>query len=84
MTHHDERIITYLKHSPQVRSSVVAGIFGVEQSHVDTLRRRCGAYAPRKAAAIARNMKAADLDEAILAAVYKRGLVDMVLNGSGK
>lgn len=79
MSHHDTRITDYLLRHPQVRSSVVAGIFGVEQSHVCTLRRRAGAYEPRKAAAVARNVKPADLDDQILAAVYKRGLVDMVL-----
>lgn len=79
MTHHDERIVAYLQKFPDVRSSYVAGIFNVEQQHVDTLRRKCAAYGARKKAAIARNMKPADLDDAILAAVYKRGLVDMVL-----
>jgi len=81
MTHHDTRIITYLQRFPEVRSGYIAGIFNVEQTHVDTLRRQCGAYPARKAASIKRNLKAADLDKAILAAVYKRGLVDMVLDG---
>jgi hypothetical protein len=80
LTHHDERILRYIEVNPDVRSRYVAGIFGVEQSQVDTLRRRHGAFNARKKAAIARKMKPADLDDAILAAVYKRGLVDTVLD----
>ena len=79
MNHHDTRIIEYCIRNPNVRSAYVAGIFGVEPTHVCALRRRAGAHAPRKAAAIARNVKAADLDDMILTAVYRRGLVDMVL-----
>ncbi|MBY5863298.1 hypothetical protein [Rhizobium leguminosarum] len=76
---HDERITDYLRKFPEVRREHVARIFGVEPCHVSALRKKAGAYTARKAAAVARNMKAADLDDAILAAVYKRGLVDMVL-----
>ena len=79
MTHHDTRIIDYLGKFPEVRNAYVAQIFGVDASHVAALRRRSGNHNARKKAAIARNMKPADLDDAILAAVYKRGLVDMVL-----
>lgn len=79
MTHHDTRIVTYLRKFPEVRDQYVAGIFGVEYQHVNTLRRKHGIFNARKAAAIQRNIKAADLDKAILAAVYKRGMVDQVL-----
>ncbi|NTI22348.1 hypothetical protein G6M87_10815 [Rhizobium rhizogenes] len=81
MTHHDTRIIDYLRKFPEVRSANIARIFNVEPSHVCTLRRKSGAYDARKSAAVQRNMKPADLDDAILAAVYRRGLVDTVLNG---
>ena len=79
MTFHDTRIIRYLKHSPAVRNSYVAQIFGVEPSHIATLRQRENIYPPRVAAARARNMKPADLDDLILKTVYSRGLVDTVL-----
>ncbi len=79
MNHHDTRIIEYCTRHPETRSAYVAGIFGVETTHVCALRKKAGAHAPRKAAAIARNVKGADLDDMILTAVYRRGLVDFVL-----
>jgi hypothetical protein len=79
MTFHDERIIRYLERFPDAKTNYAAQLFNVEATHVSKLRKRCGAYNPRKAAAIARNMNCADLDADILAAVYRRGLVDMVL-----
>lgn len=79
MTHHDTRITRYLTHSPNVRNSHVARIFGVEPSHVATLRKRADIYPPRVKAARDRGMKPADLDDLILKAVYSRGLVDTVL-----
>ncbi|WP_085044361.1 hypothetical protein [Ensifer aridi] len=81
MTFHDERIVRYLERFPYTKTKYVAQIFGVEPTHVSKLRKQCGAFAPRKAAAVKRNMNCADLDAEILAAVYKRGLVDMVLDG---
>lgn len=82
MTFHDERIVRYLERLPDSKTNEVARLFNVEASHVSKLRKRCGAFNPRKTAAVARNMNCADLDAEILAAVYKRGLVDMVLDGS--
>lgn len=79
MTHHDTRITEYMLRHPETRSAYVAGIFGVETTHVCALRKKAGAHAPRNAAAIARNVKAADLDDMILTAVYRRGLVDSIL-----
>ncbi|TDW21101.1 hypothetical protein EV128_12270 [Rhizobium azibense] len=79
MTHHDTRIIEYLRKFPEVRSAYVARIFNVEPSHVCALRRQSGAFNARKSAAVKRNVKPRDLDDAILAAVYRRGLVDTVL-----
>jgi len=79
MNHHDTRILDFIRRHPDVRDRYVAGIFNVEYQHVNTLRRRAGLFNARKAAAIARKMRAADLDDAILAAVYRRGLVDEVL-----
>ena len=80
MTHHDTRIVTYLKRFPEVRTKYVAGIFNVEPQHVSKLRRQNdGCLNARQKAAKDRSMPPKDLDKAILAAVYKRGLVDMVL-----
>lgn len=79
MNHHDTRIVTYLQRFPEVRNKYVAGIFNVEPSHVSRLRRQNGCLNGRQKAAEDRSMAPKDLDKAILAAVYKNGLVDMVL-----
>lgn len=81
MTHHDTRIVEYMRRFPEVRTQYVANIFGVEMSHVSTLRSRHGCYGTRKKAAIERRLSVEELDKQILAAVYKRGLVDTVLQG---
>ena len=80
MTRADQLIVNYLKRNLDARDSVVARLFGVEHQHVNTLRRRHGLLDARKAAARMRGVKSADLDQAILAAVYRRGLVDVVLS----
>lgn len=83
MTHHDTRILDYIRRHPDVRSRYVAGIFGVEENAVNILRRKhnCHRPNPRRDAAAARNVHPDDLDKQILTAVYKRGLVDVVLQG---
>lgn len=77
---HDDRIIEYLRKFPDVRRNYVARIFAVDPRHIDTLRRQAGIFNARKTAAKARAVSCKDLDDMILAAVYKRGLVDTVLS----
>ena len=82
MTHHDQRIIAYMQRFPEVKTSYVARIFAVAPQRVSNLRAMSGTLSARRTAARVRNVKAADLDRAILKAVYGRGLVDAVLNGA--
>lgn len=76
---HDERIADYLRKFPDVKTSHVAKIFCVSEAHVRYVRRKGGLEGTRRREAVARKMTCTELDRRILAAVYKRELVDAVL-----
>lgn len=80
MTRVDRLIVDYLRINRDARDADVARLFHVEHQHVNTLRRQHNLFNARKAAARTRGLKSADLDQAILAAVYRKNMVDKVLS----